>query len=94
MDAEFGIQEPLTVRNRPYEQRAVRISLLHVGTSSWLLGEQHRRLEASALLPKAVPKCWQALVGRDELFILLQEAGRRQGTLADPATVLLQGWHH
>lgn len=60
VDGEFGIQEPLTVGNRPYKQRSVRISLPHVGTSSWLLGEQHPKLEASAPLPKAVPKCWQA----------------------------------
>lgn len=70
---------------------------INLGTISWLLGEQHRKLGASALLPKAVSQVLgvksKALVERDELFTLLQEAERQHETLADAAMTLFLRWH-
>lgn len=58
MVIEFGIQD---WEEDTLIAKSVRkgVSLLKLGSGSLLLGEQHPNLEASALFPKAFPKCWQ-----------------------------------
>lgn len=68
VDIEFGIQD---WEEETLKARSVRkgISLLKLGNGSWLLWEQHPNLGASALFPKAFPKCWQAQ-GKEQGFVV------------------------
>lgn len=91
VDVEFGIQD---WEEDALKARSVRegISLLKLGTVSWLLGEQHPNLEASAHFPKAFPKCWQAW-GKEQGFVVGRNEcspfSKRQGMFADPVTLSL-----
>lgn len=94
VDIEFGIQD---WEEETLKARSVRkgISLLKLGNGSWLLWEQHPNLGASALFPKAFPKCWQAQ-GKGARLCGWKECSpfsKRQGMFADPVMLSLS-WHH